>query len=87
DLKLPHDDPLRNLIVEMLSVEYGARPSMMEVKSRLMECLRDYDIRAYESLMLYVQHADDAEKINSQAGWPYMDDLVSKINRLYEKDL
>ena len=87
ELKLPLDGPVRNLIVEMLSVEYEERPSMKEVKSRLMDCLRDYDINAYESLKLYLQHADDAEKVNSEAGWPYMDDLVSQINRLYEKDL
>lgn len=87
ELKLHPDDSVRMLIVEMLSVEYEVRPTMVEVKNRLMECLRDCDRHAYESLMLYIQQADEAEKINSQAGWPYMDELVSKINRFYEKDL
>ena len=87
DLKLELDDPIRVLISEMLTADYVKRPDISEVKIHLSECLAESDKHAYGSLMLYMQQADDAERLNSESGWPYMDELVSKINQHYESDL
>lgn len=86
-LSLNCNDMLRGLIMEMLSSDYSLRPSMSVVKRRLLMCLQDIDRQTSESLLMYLQRADEAATTNTEAGWPYMDELVARINKTYNSDL
>ena len=70
----------------MLNQNYDKRPSITEVKKQLLDLLQEYDESAYQSLNLYIDEADSAEIVNNEAGWPYMDNLVAKVNKLFELD-
>jgi hypothetical protein len=48
--------------------------------------LKECDESAYLSLNMYIDQADSAEFVNEEAGWPYMDNLVAKVNKLFESD-
>jgi serine/threonine protein kinase len=87
DVKLKLGSSLLLLITEMLSADYDTRPSMSVVKSRLLKCLEEADRPAWEALCLNLQQADEAANVNAEAGWLYMDDLVSKINQAYAAEL
>ena len=86
DLKLNFDSVLVKLVQVLLNPNYDERPSITEDKNRLLSLLKECDASAYLSLNMYIDQANSAEIVNEEAGWPYMDNLVAKVNKLFESD-
>jgi serine/threonine protein kinase len=86
DLNLDADARLIKYIQTMLVADYELRPSISEVKNQLIKLLQDHDIHAYSSFNLYMNQADSAEIINNESGWPYMDNLISKVNQYFKEN-
>lgn len=86
DLKLNFDSVLVKLVQVLLNPNYEERPSITEVKNKLLSLLKECDASAYLSLNMYIDQANSAEIVNEEAGWPYMDNLVAKVNKLFESD-
>ncbi len=86
ELTLDFDSKLVKFVEVLLNQNYDKRPSITEVKKQLLDLLQEYDESAYQSLNLYIDQADSAEIVNKEAGWPYMDNLVAKVNKLFELD-
>lgn len=84
DLKLNFDSALVKLVQIFLNPSYDERPPITEVKNKLLALLKECDENAYLSLSMYINQADSAEIVNEEAGWPYMDNLVAKVNKLFE---
>jgi serine/threonine protein kinase len=86
DIKLDFDSSLVKFVEVMLNPNYDERPSINEVKNQLLGLLKECDENAHLSLNMYIDQADSAEIVNEEAGWPYMDNLVTKVNKLFELD-
>ena len=86
DLKLNFDSVLVKLVQVLLNPNYDERPLITEVKNQLLSLLKECDASAYLSLNMYIDQANSAEIVNQEAGWPYMDNLVAKVNKLFESD-
>ncbi len=84
ELKLNFDSEILKLVEKLLNPDYETRPSITDVKNQLHDLLKKSDKNAYLSLDMYIDQADSAEIINDKAGWPYMDNLIHKVNKLYE---
>lgn len=84
EISLPLNVSFRSLIFDMMNSDYDRRPSISEVKVRLLEIFQELDINSYRTFVAYMELVDKGEEVNSSAGWPYMDELIAKINRLYE---
>ena len=80
------DSVLVKLVEVLLNPNYDERPSITEVKNKFISLLKECNGSAYLSLNMYIDQADSAEIVNEEAGWPYMDNLVAKVNKLFESD-
>lgn len=71
---------LLKLINLCLSTDPAERPSAEFLKEYLLKLLKGVSKDAYLSLIAYIQQMDEAAILNSNQGWPYMDQLVAKLN-------
>ncbi len=78
NISIPNEQLLL-LIKSCLSTDPNNRPDATALKSSLFNMLIDYP-DAYSTLNLYLSQLDQAEAVNSSAGWPYMDELVEKLS-------
>jgi serine/threonine protein kinase len=63
-----------------LSTDPDHRPNATLLKEYLLSVLKETSMDAYLSLTAYIQQMDKAASLNSDEGWPYMDQLVAKLN-------
>ncbi len=75
-----HNLKLLEIINSCLSVNPNNRPDPGSLKISLLELLRENFEDAYHSLRIYLDQIDGATHINKEEGWPYMDQLVLKLN-------
>ena len=78
---LKHINPeLFRVISLCLSTDPTERPSAELLKEYLLSILKEGFLSAYLSLNAYVDQMDHAATLNANEGWPYMDQLVAKLN-------
>jgi serine/threonine protein kinase len=75
------DVELLGIVKSCLVVNSQDRPTASQLQTDLSEKLRRLSQRAGDSLDAYLQMMDQAEAVNSEAGWPYMDELIRRVNR------
>jgi serine/threonine protein kinase len=71
---------LLQIINNCLSTSPLDRPDAGNLKMLLMDELKIVSKSAYLTLNVYVEQMDQAAIINKTEGWPYMDQLVDKLN-------
>lgn len=71
---------LIDLIKLCLSTNPEQRPSATALKEQLLNLLNKTDMGAYLSLKAYIEQMDHAATLSANEGWPYMDQLVARLN-------
>ena len=75
------DGDLTALMISCFQPEPGNRPCAGDLETALLSCLRSRDNGAHESLKAYLAQVDEDEAIGSDAGWPHMDDMYSRLQQ------
>lgn len=70
---------LKAVLLTCFQTDVTSRTDAIQLEAALLECLRVRDDSAYYSLVAYIAQVDEAETINSNAGWPYMDDMYDRL--------
>jgi serine/threonine protein kinase len=73
------DKSLLDIVKSCLATDSNDRPSASEVQIQLMSVLQRLSPNAAASLEAYLKMIDDAEQVNTAAGWPHMDRLIRSV--------
>ena len=87
--KITGPDEIKNknllkLINDCLKSDFNQRLDLDLVKLRLSEELKKLSPSAFDTLNAYLEMIIEAEKINTQEGWPYMDELMNDLNDAFK---
>lgn len=87
--KITDPDEIKNknllkLINDCLKSDFNQRLDLDLVKLRLSEELKKLSPSAFDTLNAYLEMIIEAEKINTQDGWPYMDELMNDLEYAFK---
>lgn len=77
------DHDLGIVMINCFQAEAGNRPDASELKAELLNCLKARDSRAHDSLIAYLYQVDEAEAVNSDAGWPHMNEMYAGLQKQF----
>lgn len=77
------DKEILDTIKDCLRTSPADRPSVVQLQARLTRKLRSMNTSAADCLDAYLRMLDEAAALDEAAGWPYMDELVSKVSKRF----